>query len=45
VADNDTVQDIDSELHLLFGATGMLGSALLEQLLSRNNRADRWRHP
>ena len=38
MADKDTVQDIDSELHLLFGATGMLGSALLEQLLSHNKR-------
>lgn len=38
MTDNDTVQDVGSELHLLFGATGMLGSALLEQLLSRNKR-------
>lgn len=38
MADNYIVQDVDSELHLLFGATGMLGSALLEQLLSRNKR-------
>ena len=38
MADNDTVQDRESELYLLFGATGMLGSALLELLLSRNKR-------
>jgi sterol-4alpha-carboxylate 3-dehydrogenase (decarboxylating) len=38
VADNNVVQDGESELYLLFGATGMLGSALLEQLLSRNKR-------
>jgi len=38
MADNGTVRDTKSELYLLFGATGMLGSALLEQLLSRGKR-------
>ena len=38
MADNGTVRDTKSELYLLFGASDMLGSALLEQLLSRGKR-------
>jgi nucleoside-diphosphate-sugar epimerase len=38
MADSGTVSETKSELYLLFGATGMLGSALLEQLLSRGKR-------
>lgn len=38
MTDNHTVEEEKSELYLLFGVTGLLGSSLLEQLLARGKK-------
>jgi len=38
MTDNHTVEEEKSEICLLFGVTGLLGSALLEQLLARGKK-------